>query len=54
MRLLFQRFRSGKFYKTIHNKLRGRLEAKVDNDELKAIVEDDLSQIIPELRELRC
>ncbi|KAJ0183742.1 hypothetical protein K1T71_000165 [Dendrolimus kikuchii] len=42
MRFWFQRFRSGNF--DLQNKPRGRPETKVDNAELKAIVEADPSQ----------
>ncbi|XP_045453475.1 histone-lysine N-methyltransferase SETMAR-like [Melitaea cinxia] len=42
----FQRFRSGNF--DLQNKPRGRPETKVDNEELKAIVEADLSQTMSE------
>ncbi|CAH2084588.1 unnamed protein product [Euphydryas editha] len=43
----FTRFRSGNF--DLRNDLRGRPKMLVDNDELKAIVEADDSQITPEL-----
>ncbi|CAG9136399.1 unnamed protein product [Plutella xylostella] len=47
VRFWFQRFRSGNF--DLQNKPRGRPETKVDNEELKAIVEADPSQTTSEL-----
>ena len=47
VRFWFQRFRSGNF--DLQNKPRGRLESKVDNEELKAIVDADPSQTTSEL-----
>ncbi len=46
-RYWFNRFRSGNF--DLANESRGRPETKVDNDELKAIVEMDPSQTSGEL-----
>ncbi|CAG9131584.1 unnamed protein product [Plutella xylostella] len=47
VRFWFQHFRSGNF--DLQNKPRGRPETKVDNEELKAIVEADPSQTTSEL-----
>ncbi|XP_045459275.1 histone-lysine N-methyltransferase SETMAR-like [Melitaea cinxia] len=47
VRFWFQRFCSRNFY--LRNKPRGRLETKVDNEELKAIVEADSPQTTSEL-----
>ncbi|XP_028036400.1 histone-lysine N-methyltransferase SETMAR-like [Bombyx mandarina] len=47
IRFLFQRFRSGNF--DLQNQPRGRPETKVENEELKAIVEADPSQSTSEI-----
>ncbi|XP_025155728.1 histone-lysine N-methyltransferase SETMAR-like, partial [Harpegnathos saltator] len=43
----FEKFRSGDF--NVENEPCGRLETKVNNDELKAVVEADISQTTREL-----